>query len=209
MSIDEQLMTKRRILSAARRLFHSPGYQNARVVDIATAAGVSRATVYNHFVDKEAILRALVEDYLSGYARISESMVEAADRDESIFAVLLRMVEDALAWRVANADLRPAIEIARQILPDAHTAANRAADDALRKQLADVHRRSVKHGIVRPDIDLNYAATALYSMIEAVLSSFDVGSSEAEIKAVAEQLTLLQWYAVYTISPEVAPNLGS
>src|SRR5262245_61509836 len=40
------------ILAAARLLFHSPGYAVTRVADIAHQAGVSRATVYNHFGGK-------------------------------------------------------------------------------------------------------------------------------------------------------------
>ncbi|HWD07416.1 MAG TPA: TetR/AcrR family transcriptional regulator [Amycolatopsis sp.] len=201
--------TNLRILAAARRQFNNPGYHHARVADIAKDSGVSRATVYNRFADKEELLTRLVEDFLAGYARIGERMDAAIEHGESMFAVLLRMVEDALMWRVSNADLRPAIEIARQILPEAFTRANRAADEVLSARLAKVHRAGRTIGIVRPDIDVDYAASAVYAMIDSTLSTTDVGSSEHEIKRAALQLTLLQWYAVYTISPEESPRLES
>ena len=58
------------ILAAARRLFHSPGYASTRVSDIAQLANASRATVYNHFSSKRAILNRLVRDYMVGYQQI-------------------------------------------------------------------------------------------------------------------------------------------
>lgn len=208
MPSDEQ-DNRERILAAARRHFNSPGYNSARVADIAKDAGVSRATVYNHFPDKDAILAALVDEYLAGYARIGEAMSATVDVGDTVFAILLRMVEDTLMWRVENADLRPAIDVARQVLPANVLEANRAADEVLRGHLADVYRRSTAHGIVRDDIDPEFAASALYSMIEAVLNATDVGSSVDEIKSAALQLALLQWYAVYTIVPEQSPRLDS
>lgn len=209
MSVDDPLATRRRILAASRRLFNQPGYHDARVADIARMAGVSRATVYNHFTDKEAILADLVEDFISGYARVGESMDTAAeDGSATIFSILLTMVEGTLSWRASNADLRPAVEIARQILPHNVKRANDAADKRLRGKLADIYQRSARFGIVRGDIDLDYVVNPLYGMIDSVLSTVDPASPPDEIKAAALQLALLQWYAVYTIAPEDSPRLG-
>lgn len=47
---------RRRIFDAAMALFHSQGFQNTTVVDIAAAAQVSRGTVFNYYPYKEAIL---------------------------------------------------------------------------------------------------------------------------------------------------------
>lgn len=204
--IDE---TRRRILAAARQHFNNPGYHGARVADIARDSGVTRATVYNHFADKEELLSQLVTEFLSGYATVGESLDAAATHGDSLFTVLLRMVEDALMWRVTNADLRPAIEIARQILPAEFARANKAADEVLSSRLTMVHREGRKLGIVRDDIDVDFAAAALYAMIESTLSATDVGAGADEIKKAALQLTLLQWYAVYTIAPEESPRLGA
>ncbi|UNK58263.1 TetR/AcrR family transcriptional regulator [Pseudoxanthomonas daejeonensis] len=43
------------ILEAAKRLFLEQGYQGVSMDQIATAAGVSKLTVYSHFGDKEAL----------------------------------------------------------------------------------------------------------------------------------------------------------
>ncbi|MEU8343720.1 TetR/AcrR family transcriptional regulator [Spirillospora sp. NPDC048832] len=48
------------ILDAAFSVFAREGYPQARVDQIAAEAGVAKATVYNHFGDKEKLLRATI-----------------------------------------------------------------------------------------------------------------------------------------------------
>ncbi|WP_315719048.1 MULTISPECIES: TetR/AcrR family transcriptional regulator [unclassified Bradyrhizobium] len=49
------------ILASARTLFMAGGFDTTSVDAIARHAGVSKATVYGHFADKDALLLALVE----------------------------------------------------------------------------------------------------------------------------------------------------
>ena len=57
----ESIPAKRRqILSGAREVFGDVGFERACVDVIAARAGVSKATVYNHFQDKQALFVATV-----------------------------------------------------------------------------------------------------------------------------------------------------
>lgn len=51
------------ILEAARQLFTSQGFDATSMDQIATAAGVSKLTVYSHFGDKETLFAAVVKSY--------------------------------------------------------------------------------------------------------------------------------------------------
>lgn len=51
------------ILDAAKRLFTEEGYAQATMRRIAAEVGVSPTALYLHFADKEAILRAIAEDF--------------------------------------------------------------------------------------------------------------------------------------------------
>jgi AcrR family transcriptional regulator len=51
------------ILSSALRLFSHQGYRATSIRDIAETASVSTGNVYHHFKDKEAIFRALLDQY--------------------------------------------------------------------------------------------------------------------------------------------------
>ena len=94
------------ILAAARHLFHSPGYAVTRVADIAHEAGVSSATVYNHFADKKSILYQIVRDYMAGYAQIGVRLKARIDPSESIYQLLRNPGQRRHA--VADRECRPA-----------------------------------------------------------------------------------------------------
>src|SRR5512140_1425190 len=51
---------RRQILAGAREVFRELGFERASVDVIAARAGVSKATVYNHFADKQALFVAAV-----------------------------------------------------------------------------------------------------------------------------------------------------
>src|SRR5256885_16022082 len=52
--------TQRTILEAAEEVFGKNGLSAARMEDIAGGGGVSVGTLYNHFHDRDALLRALI-----------------------------------------------------------------------------------------------------------------------------------------------------
>lgn len=66
-----QCMKRNFILCAAARVFYRDGFQGASIDLIASEAGVSRQTIYNHYRDKEALLAAVVED---AFDRMSSSL---------------------------------------------------------------------------------------------------------------------------------------
>ena len=193
------------ILTAARQLFSSPGYAGTRVADIAHRAGVSRATVYNHFDDKKAILYQLVRDYMAGYEQIAEWLKAGLDPKASIYELLRNMVRDAMLWRIKHADLRAAIEMAKQMPASGWKEADEAADRAMHGWIADIHHASATLNITRPEVDIDFASGALYSMIEATLSHLSTSATVEEVDRITEQLTLLQWHAIYSIPPQDAP----
>jgi AcrR family transcriptional regulator len=54
--------TEQRILSAAKKVFHSKGYDGARMQEIANEAGVNKSLVHYYFRSKDNIFQAVFED---------------------------------------------------------------------------------------------------------------------------------------------------
>ena len=54
-------VTRQRILEAARELFLATGYRSTSLDDIASAAGVTKPTVYQHFGSKRQLFGSVVE----------------------------------------------------------------------------------------------------------------------------------------------------
>jgi AcrR family transcriptional regulator len=174
--------------------------------DIARGAQVARATVYNNFDDKQDILAAIISDYMTGYNRIAQRLRENARLGQTSFDLILEMVREALAWRVANADLRPIVAVARNLRGSGWEEANKAADDAMLGWIMTVHAADEAAGLIREDIDLEFGVRAAYAMIESVLSTFDVSSTQEEIDKAAHQLALLHWHSICRVPPDEAPQ---
>jgi AcrR family transcriptional regulator len=60
-----RLETRKRLQGAAARLFSRSGSNNTRTADVAREAGVAVGTVYLHFKDKDALLKAVLDEALS------------------------------------------------------------------------------------------------------------------------------------------------
>jgi AcrR family transcriptional regulator len=83
-----------RILLAALTVFGAKGYVAATVKDLIGEAGVSRATFYKFFGDKDACLLALAEEVLGWLEDEARDAARgAADWPEAVTAVTRRVVE--------------------------------------------------------------------------------------------------------------------
>lgn len=195
-----------KIIEASRKLFARRGFSETSMGDIARSAQVARATVYNNFDDKQDILAAIIKDYMTGYAMIAQRLRENARSGETSFDLIQEMVREALSWRVKNADLRPIVAVAKNLRGSGWEEADKAADDALLGWIIDVHAADADADLIREDIDIEFAVRAAFAMIESVLSSFDVSSSEEEINKAAHQLALMHWYSICSVPPKDAPR---
>jgi AcrR family transcriptional regulator len=197
---------KTKIIEASRKLFARRGFSETSMGDIARAAQVARATVYNNFDDKQDILAAIISDYMTGYARIAQGLRENARSGQTSFELIQEMVREALGWRVKNADLRPIVAVARNLRGSGWEEANKAADDAMLGWIMAVHSADEEAGLIREDIDLEFGVRAAYNMIESILATFDVSSNQEQIDWAARQLALLHWYSICSVDPQQAPR---
>ncbi|CAN5333738.1 TetR/AcrR family transcriptional regulator [soil metagenome] len=72
------------VLDAARLVFLKRGFDSATVEEVATEAGVSKATVYSNFHDKQALLAAMVDRVTAGSSAILASAVAPLDGDGTL-----------------------------------------------------------------------------------------------------------------------------
>jgi AcrR family transcriptional regulator len=59
--------SRRRILAAALRLFAQRGFRGTSMAEIARTARVSKGLAYNYFASKDALLEAVLTEWLEGF----------------------------------------------------------------------------------------------------------------------------------------------
>jgi len=64
------------ILAAALDVFTEKGFSAARLDDVASRAGLSKAAIYLYFKDKTALLKALVEDMVGANITLAGDLIE-------------------------------------------------------------------------------------------------------------------------------------
>ena len=83
------------ILDAAHALFFARGVEATTIEDIATAAGVSKVTIYGHFGDKPTLFEACVR---RAVARMEQGLIGPRPRGETLAERLRAMGVSLLAF---------------------------------------------------------------------------------------------------------------
>ncbi len=102
------------ILRGAKIVITEVGSYESNMLDIAARAEVSRATVYNHFADKEEMMFSLLESEIHRLITLAKG---AATKREALIKLSRAISEDAALRRMVQTD--PA-EIAKFVTVDGH-----------------------------------------------------------------------------------------
>lgn len=155
---------REKVVLAARALFARYGARKTTVDEIARRAGLSKATVYNHFSGKREIVGELIDLERRQLERTVRLAVDAApDALGALRAFFRASLQEAQRhrefYRAADEELYP-------FMPEVATAVerNRRREEAL---LEKILLRGAAEGVIRPLPDSRLAARVLF---RAVLS---------------------------------------
>jgi AcrR family transcriptional regulator len=85
--------TRARLVKAAVRVFERDGFLNARVADIAAAAGVAHGSFYTYFNSKEDVFREIVDEVVNDVYAALDAQDDGTSAPERIRALNRRYVE--------------------------------------------------------------------------------------------------------------------
>jgi len=70
--------TKEKLKQAALSLFAKRGYEGTTMNDIAERVGINKASIYNHFKNKEALFLAVYQEVAGDYEKLNERVIKHA-----------------------------------------------------------------------------------------------------------------------------------
>lgn len=176
--------TRQRILTVAGHLLASQGFEATTLDQIADGADVSKATFYNYFPNKDALLQQIAEIEM---ADIGGLLAKESERLAGPLAMIERTME------LLYSDASPVMLVVRHLLLDA---VKRDADIppavlAMRNHpdFLDLVQRAQDDGELRPDLD----AAVITQRISAAYLSASVfcksaGRTELALSEVASRL---------------------
>ncbi|HJN52439.1 MAG: TetR/AcrR family transcriptional regulator [Pseudomonadales bacterium] len=176
--------TRYRILAVAGELLASQGFESTTLDQIAESADVSKATFYNYFPNKDALLQQIAEIEM---ADIGELLAVESGHLAGPLAMLKRTME------LLYSDSSPVMIVVRHLLLDAvkHDGEIPAAVLAMRNHsdFLDLVQRAQDDGDLRSDLDAVVITQRLSSAyLAASIFCKSVGKGELALSDVATKL---------------------
>ena len=180
--------TRSALLDAARRLFGERGYLNTKITDITAAAGRSTGSFYEHFTDKDDLLRALLADIDQAADARLAGLPHPADHDLTDRDQLRAHL--AIAWSVMREHPAVTVALFQSMVAD-DPASGRAWSDlveqtaVLRDHLAHLRER----GHPLPG-DPELLGAAMGALLATLNYAMPAGDRDAEVVETLTDLLL-------------------
>jgi AcrR family transcriptional regulator len=173
-----------KVIRAALGLFGERGIDATSMDAIAQSSGVSKATIYNHWADKEALLMEVML-FVNGLDREPED-VDSGDLCRDLATVLSRRPPDEFD---ADRDrMMPTMIAYSAVHTQFGNAWRHRVMEPPRQCLKRILRRGIERGLLPATLDLDLAMALLLGPVlyrhifqkESQLKSYDIGPKIAE-----------------------------
>lgn len=164
---DRQIERRAELLRAARRVFATRGYHEAKVDDIAAQAGVAKGTFYLYFKDKRSIF---VELLSALFERISKAILRV-DVTQDVPEQVKHNIRAILAVLLDEPETTQLLLTHAAGMDKDFTENLRAFDRGVRQLLTESLTEGQSLGIVAPGDPALYAIFAIGALKEVLLAS--------------------------------------
>ena len=176
---------RERILRAAVDVFAEFGYFNARVAQIAKAAGVADGTIYLYFDGKEDLLVTIFREHTRNYLQALEQQMANVNHAEERLRIAIRhhlqtLGRDRALAVVSQVELRHSLKFMSLFSQE---------------EIADyliVIRKVVEHGqqegTFRRNVHPQLVAKAIFGVLDEMVTSWMLSEKEYDLPAQAEQV---------------------
>lgn len=159
--------TRRRIIDATMRCVAEVGYGRATIREIAKMAQMTSGSLYHYFPNKTELVKATFDEV----AEMSIPRVAAAAQRDEHYVDRLMAVLDECDQMMREYPLIAAFDRAIRVESTQHL---HLADDAdtmfttLRGVLVDIIAQAESHGALKPGVDVDSAATAIFVVLRGL-----------------------------------------
>ncbi|PYQ36511.1 MAG: TetR family transcriptional regulator [Acidobacteria bacterium] len=180
------LISKRhRILRAAIDVFAQSGYFNAKVSEIAKAAGVADGTIYLYFDGKEDLLTTIFREHTRSYLQSLERDMAPVRRAEDRIRIAIRhhletLGRDRSLAIVAQVELRHSLKFMSLL-------SHQEVGDYL-GILRNVVEQGQSDGTFRRNLHPQLVAKAIFGVLDEMVTSWVLSEKEYALGDQAEQV---------------------
>jgi TetR/AcrR family fatty acid metabolism transcriptional regulator len=176
---------RERILRAAIDVFAKSGYFNAKVSEIAKAAGVADGTIYLYFDGKEDVLLTIFREHTRHYLQTLERDLSQARRADERMRIAIRHHLETLGHDRALAVVSQ-VELRHSLKFMSLFSQQEVADylNILRKIVESGQRE----GTFRRNLHPQLVAKAVFGILDEMVTSWILSEKDYDVAAQADQV---------------------
>ena len=160
---------RERILRAAIDTFAESGYFNAKVSDIAKAAGVADGTIYLYFDGKEDLLINVFREHTRNYLQSLESAIRNARGPEERIRIAIKHHLEALGRDRALAIVSQ-VELRHSLKFMSLLSHNEVADYL--NMIRTIVEQGQAEGVFRPSLHPQLVAKSVFGILDEMVTSW-------------------------------------
>jgi TetR/AcrR family fatty acid metabolism transcriptional regulator len=176
---------RERILRAAVDVFAEHGYFNAKVAQIAKAAGVADGTIYLYFDGKEDLLITIFREHTRNYLRALEQQMANVNRAEERLRIAIRhhletLGRDRALAVVSQVELRHSLKFMSLLSQE------EIADylNIIRKIVESGQQEGVFRRTVHPQL----VAKAVFGVLDEMVTSWMLSEKDYDLAALSDEV---------------------
>jgi TetR/AcrR family fatty acid metabolism transcriptional regulator len=179
---------RERILRAATDVFAQSGYFNAKVSEIARAAGVADGTIYLYFDGKEDLLTSIFRDHTRNYLQSLERDLANVNRPEERIRIAIRhhletLGQDRALAIVAQVELRHSLKFMTLL-------SHQEVADYL-NILRKIIEQGQADGVFRRTLHPQLVAKAVFGIVDEMVTSWILSEKEYALSDQSDQVAEL------------------
>jgi TetR/AcrR family transcriptional regulator, fatty acid metabolism regulator protein len=176
---------RERILRAAVEVFARNGYFNAKVSEIAKAAGVADGTIYLYFDGKEDLLITIFREHTRTYLQSLQTHLESISRPEDRFRAAIRHHLESLGRDRALAVVYQ-VELRHSLKFMSLFSQEEVAEylDLLRK----IVEQGQNAGVFRRTLHPQLVAKAVFGILDEMVTSWMLSEKHYPLEEQSEQI---------------------
>ncbi len=172
-----------RILETALRLFRTYGIKSVTMFDIARECGISKKTVYEHFEDKEALVKEGISSLLNGLQQQLEQCRDGAPN------AIAEMMQTTHQMEVLARTMNPLMmHEVRKYHPEISQAVEDFKRERVFKGIRGNLERGVKEGLYQPNLKMDILARLRQLQLESAFDPEQYPAAQFDLHEVMQQV---------------------
>ncbi|MBS0025994.1 TetR/AcrR family transcriptional regulator [Chitinophaga sp. 22321] len=178
------MLVRERILETALKMFRTYGVKGVTMFDIARDCGISKKTVYEHFVDKQALIDEGMQQLLTNHINYFTECLQTTDN------AIEEMVRNMKYVTNLAKTLNPVMlyEI-QKYHPDTWKSIESFKEDGVLCNIKKNLKRGMTEGLYRQNLHIDIVARMRQLQLEAPFDQMQYPANQFEMPEVMEQVT--------------------